>query len=87
MHRRLNDRIEVHGKQHVQLGMQRRHVGDRAADLLDLIAPALPPVHGHEQMPAAFGAPAHALVLAAPLLRVDGRVAGDVDVAVGECLR
>ena len=44
------------------------------------MAPVLPAVHGHEQMPPTIDSPAHAFVRAAPLLGVDGRVAGDPDV-------
>src|SRR6185437_8796960 len=74
-----NEGIEMDRKEHVQVGMRGRQFGDRVANLLELFAPALPAVHGHEEMPAAFNAAPYAFARATPLLRVDGRVARDDD--------
>ena len=84
INRRLDHRVEMHGKEHVHFRVRRRHVGDRLADLFDLVSPAFPAVHGDEQVAAALDLAADTFVVAAPLLRVHRGVTGDPDVFRGD---
>jgi hypothetical protein len=82
----MNQRVEVHWKHDLELGMRDRHIGDGVADLGELISPALSPVHGDQQMSTARGAALNTFVLATPFLRIDHRVAGDGHIAVSDAL-
>lgn len=79
MHRLLDDRVQVHRKQHRQRGKFPRDVGDSGTRVLHVGSPVLPPMHRHQQMPLPDKTASNIMLCARPQLSIDHRIARDHD--------